>query len=72
MSSCNLIKQNLNLSTSSFEDDFQNKPQPGIYEKNEISIDEVNSNRRILIVDDEPYNIMGLKIMLMQAGYNNI
>jgi hypothetical protein len=40
--------------------------------KNEFDsnkIDIVNNDRRILIVDDEPYNIMGLKILLMQAGY---
>jgi CheY-like chemotaxis protein len=29
----------------------------------------MNQNRRILIVDDEPYNQLGLKIMLSQAGY---
>ena len=27
---------------------------------------------KILIVDDEPYNIMGLKVQLMQTGYKNI
>ena len=29
-------------------------------------------NRRILIVDDEPYNIFGLKIVLSQSGVKNI
>ena len=32
----------------------------------------MNSDRRILIVDDEPYNIMGLKIQLMQTEYKDI
>ncbi len=27
-------------------------------------IDEMNNNRRIMIVDDEPYNILGLTIIL--------
>ena len=35
-------------------------------------IDQLNSDRRILLVDDEPYNIMGLKIQLMQSGYKDI
>ena len=35
-------------------------------------VDALNSDRRILIVDDEPYNIMGLKIILMQIGVPNI
>jgi len=30
----------------------------------------MNENRRILIVDDEPYNQLGLKIMLRQAGFS--
>jgi YesN/AraC family two-component response regulator len=29
-------------------------------------------NRRILIVDDEPYNILGLKIVISQSGIKNI
>jgi CheY-like chemotaxis protein len=29
-------------------------------------------NRRILVVDDEPYNILGLKIVLSQSGVKNI
>lgn len=29
-------------------------------------------NRRILIVDDEPYNLMGLEVLLQQTGYKNI
>lgn len=30
------------------------------------------TNRRILIVDDEPYNLMGLEVLLQQTGYKNI
>ena len=37
-----------------------------------ITIDLINSNRRILIVDDEPYNIMGIKVILLQSGYQGI
>ena len=29
-------------------------------------------NKRILLVDDEPYNILGLKIVLQQSGVKNI
>ena len=29
-------------------------------------------NRRILIVDDEPYNILGLKIVIWQSGIKNM
>ena len=29
-------------------------------------------NRRILVVDDEPYNILGLKIVLSQSRVKNI
>ena len=29
-------------------------------------------NKRILVVDDEPYNILGLKIVLSQSGVKNI
>ena len=32
----------------------------------------MNENRRIMIVDDEPYNILGLSIILKQSGYPNI
>ena len=32
----------------------------------------MNNNRRILIVDDEPYNILGLTIVLQQSGVKNI
>lgn len=32
----------------------------------------MNKNRRILIVDDEPYNLLGLKIVLQQSGIKNI
>ena len=40
------------------------KPFTQILDLDELKekIDQVNSDRRILIVDDEPYNIMGLKI----------
>ena len=29
-------------------------------------------NRRILIVDDEPFNVLGLQIILRQCGYPQI
>jgi CheY-like chemotaxis protein len=29
-------------------------------------------NRRILIVDDEPYNILALQIILQKSGYPNV
>ena len=32
----------------------------------------MNNNRRILIVDDEPYNVLGLTIILKQSGYPHI
>ena len=32
----------------------------------------MNTQRRILIVDDEPYNILGLQIILQQSGYSKI
>jgi CheY-like chemotaxis protein len=32
----------------------------------------MTENKRILIVDDEPYNILGLKIVLQQSGVKNI
>jgi YesN/AraC family two-component response regulator len=32
----------------------------------------MNSNRRIMIVDDEPYNVLGLTIILQQSGFTNI
>jgi CheY-like chemotaxis protein len=32
----------------------------------------MKENKRILIVDDEPYNILGLKIVLSQSGFKNI
>ena len=35
-------------------------------------MEQANKDRRILIVDDEPYNIMGLKVQLMKAGFNGI
>jgi YesN/AraC family two-component response regulator len=41
-------------------------------EEIKLKIDQVNSDRRILLVDDEPYNIMGLKIQLIQSGYKDI
>lgn len=45
-------------------DRFQND----IFKNKERSI----HNRRILIVDDEPYNLMGLEVLLQQTGYKNI
>jgi CheY-like chemotaxis protein len=35
-------------------------------------MDQINKNRRILIVDDEPYNILGLKVVLQQSGIKNL
>ena len=35
-------------------------------------MDKMKYNRRILIVDDEPYNILALQVMLSQSGYPNI
>ena len=32
----------------------------------------MNKNRRILIVDDEPYNLLGITIVLQQCGIKNI
>jgi CheY-like chemotaxis protein len=32
----------------------------------------MKENRRILLVDDEPYNIMGMKIVLHQSGIKNL
>ena len=29
-------------------------------------------NRKILLVDDEPYNLLALQVMLFQCGYPNI
>lgn len=29
----------------------------------------MNSNRRIMIVDDEPYNLLGLEIIIQQCGF---
>ena len=58
---------------SSEQEDFKKNPKPEKCVKiHKLSIDQINSDRRILIVDDEPYNIMGLKIVLMQTGYGNI
>ena len=37
-----------------------------------LGIENVNKNRRILIVDDEPFNIIGLKIILSQTEYQGI
>jgi YesN/AraC family two-component response regulator len=34
--------------------------------------DQMMQNKRILIVDDEPYNILGLKILMPQASNINI
>ena len=41
-------------------------------QNNEEIISKINKNRKILIVDDEPYNILGLTIILQQSGYPNI
>ena len=38
----------------------------------QLNINQLNKDRRILLVDDEPYNIMGLKILFSQAGYESI
>ena len=32
----------------------------------------VKPTKRILLVDDEPYNIMGMKIVLHQSGIKNL
>lgn len=41
--------------------------------RNDQSINyQMTQNRRILIVDDEPYNILGLSIVLQQSGYERI
>ncbi len=32
----------------------------------------MKKNRRILIVDDEPYNLMAIQIVLQQCGYQSI
>lgn len=41
-------------------------------QNNDEIISKINKNRKILIVDDEPYNILGLTIILQQSGYPNI
>ena len=33
---------------------------------------EMNINRRIMIVDDEPYNLLGLQIVIQQTGVANL
>jgi hypothetical protein len=41
----------------------------------EVSDQEMNrmkKNRRILLVDDEPYNLLGLSIIIQQCGFPNI
>ena len=40
--------------------------------ENNEDIEYMNENRRIMIVDDEPYNVLGLTIILQQSGYQNI
>jgi PleD family two-component response regulator len=42
------------------------------YKKKDEIVAEMNNNRRILIVDDEPYNVLGLTIILKQSGYPHI
>ena len=32
----------------------------------------MNNNRRIIIVDDEPYNILGLQIIIQLSGFKDI
>ena len=32
----------------------------------------MKNNRRIMIVDDEPYNILGLQIIIRNAGFKNL
>ena len=32
----------------------------------------MKQNRRILLVDDEPYNILALQVLLQQCGYPNL
>ena len=32
----------------------------------------MKNNRRILIVDDEPYNLLGMQIVLEQCGFKGI
>ena len=42
---------------------------------NEASDEEMNrmkQNRRILLVDDEPYNLLGLSIIIQQCGFPGI
>jgi CheY-like chemotaxis protein len=36
------------------------------------NLSKINTNRRILLVDDEPYNLLALKIVLQQCGIQNI
>jgi hypothetical protein len=38
----------------------RNESNIDLKEKSKSIIDLINKNRRILLVDDEPYNIMGL------------
>ena len=32
----------------------------------------IKNNKRILVVDDEPYNLLGLQIIISQCGINDI
>ena len=50
----------------------RNESNIDLKEKSKSIIDLINKNRRILLVDDEPYNIMGLWIMIEKSGYHNI
>ena len=46
-----------------------------IYEDQELTEEDrlnMKNNRRILIVDDEPYNQLALQIILFQCGFPNI
>ena len=38
----------------------------------QLDINQLNKDWRLLLVDDELYNIMGLKILISQAGYESI
>ena len=37
-----------------------------------MQVNNMRKNRRFLIVDDEPYNILALQIILQKSGYPQI
>ena len=37
-----------------------------------MQVNSMRKNRRFLIVDDEPYNILALQIILQKSGYPQI